>query len=465
MSKKYLVRREQCRFVGPMSLQEFRAGLRKMKFGLEDEVAGHCSLWTVLDNEGLVRKRYPELASIVAEELPAAWREMTGHARQMTNKEKRVKSASHRQGKSLPAPRVSSKAASAKGGGLGNLIVGTAIVIAIAAASATYWLKTREEAVPAVADIAFLAQQEDLGPFLNEMGLRIIPIAARVSKGRDKEGLWLPYLRMYAFHTNGFIENFPVKILRGNVSLAAPQECSVDSWKKRWLDSGPQVSAWILGKSSLKNPWMRSLSWDPWWIRRHPVKGWLRPQNWYEACLMSASVAIRAVSSETPMVVDGAPSSSSSSSAASELNAEVVAAVSRRLQAQLEIIQNGTTSVVPNIATISGQLTCLDLAATIPAAEACRQKQSEVALQKQEDEYAAWQLIRLSLGHASGALDPAIQAKLVASSDILLNEDSTTKLDYAIELQYWKELQVAGFKLDGVSERISAAHPEVRLLP
>ena len=463
MSKKYLVRREQCRFVGPMSLQEFRAGLRKMKFGLEDEVAGHCSLWTVLDNEALVRKRYPELASIVADELPAAWREMTGHARQMTKKEKKVKSDSIRKGKSLPAPRVSSKSAPAKGRFLGNLIVGTAIVIAIAAASATYWLKTREDAVPAVSDIAFLAQREDLGPFLNEMGLRIIPIAARVSKGRDKEGVWLPYLRMYAFHTNGFIENFPVKILRGSVSLAVPQECSVESWKKRWLDSGPQVSAWITGKSSLKNPWMRSLSWDPWWIRRHPVKGWLRPRNWHEACLMSASVAIRAVSSEPPLVADGTASTAGPSAGPSAVpspalpNAEVIAAVSRRLQAQLEIIQNGKTSVIPNLATMSGQLTCLDLAETIPAADA--------ALQKQGDEYAAWQLIRMSLGHASGALEPGLQAKLVASSDMLLSEDSTTKLDYTFELQFWKELQVAGFKLDGIAERISAGHPEVRLLP
>lgn len=453
MSKKYLVRRENCRFIGPMSIQEFREGIRTMMFGLQDEVAAHCSPWVVLDNEALIKRRYPELAVIVAEELPVAWREMTGHAQQLSAKEKKQRAEVERKSKPNALPRSDERSKKRRRAKRNNWLLLLSGAVAIGAVATAAWIKTREEPLPPVAEIATLAQQADPSDFLNEMGLRLIPVVSRVNKGKDKDGVWLPYMRMYAFYTNGSIENLPMKYLRGTIPAGAPPDCSVEAWKRRWLEGAPQVVSFTEGKAVNKGYWTRALAWDPYWIRRRPMKGWYKPRSWFEGCLMSASVAMRAISS------------SPSLNGTSEESIETAAAVMRRLQAQLEIIQTGKTSVQPDTSKFLGQYTCLEIADSLTAMDACRVEGNDPTFQQLFDEHAYWQLVRLAMKQNSGTLDLDLQEAISGPLSKARTEDSLSRMDYTPELQYLKDIQQAGFKVDGAQERLSTKFSELLLKP
>jgi hypothetical protein len=229
----------------------------------------------------------------------------------------------------------------------------------------------------------------------------------------------------------------------------------VEAWKKRWLETSEHVGSWVTGKTSVKNSWIKALSWDPWWIRRRPSKGWLRPKNWYEGCLMSASVAIRAVTSELEPGTD----------AATALNAEVVGAVSRRLQSQLEIIQAGKSEAAIDPETMTGQLSCFDEADSLAGMGGCIQVNADPSLQAQTDEYKAWQLVRILLAGGAAPVDPLLAAPLTLLQEKLTSENSTTKIDYAAELQFLRDVHQAGYKTEGIFEKVASQFSEVKLTP
>lgn len=443
MPQMYLIRRENRVFIGPLTLEQFRDSLRTMNFGLQDEVAGSCGSWVVLDNEEMVRKKYPELVNIISSELPVAWREMTGHAKQITKKEQKARQTPAYQER--PAKRPSHSKDSSRRNQKkpsSNALLAGSLAVAIAALAAGFYLKTHDEPVPAVGDIATLAQKPDPAEFLNQMGLQIIPIVSKINRGKDPQGLWLPYVRMYAFYTNGTVDNLPIKILRGNVPAAAPQDCSVDMWKKRWKESAPQTVAWLNGKSLARNQITRALSWDPHWIRRRPVKGWLRPRNWFEGCLMSATVAMRSISSEPNFGADPGI-----------VTMDVVAAVSRRLQSQLEMIQSGKASLVADPINVTSMLTCMEQAENLLGLQRCRSKIDDVNFQIVMDEHANWQWVRLAMNTPAGSvIDSSLQAEIAKNISRLSAEESMSKLDFGSELRFLQRLQQAAWKPEGISE-------------
>ena len=169
---------------------------------------------------------------------------------------------------------------------------------------------------------------------------------------------------------------------------------------------------------------------------------------------MSASVAIRTVSNDAQIGGD--------SNAAS---LELIAAVSRRLQSQIEIIQLGKAVAAVDTSTVMGQMSCADRAETVTALDACKQKLTDASQQTQLEEYYSWQLVRMTLSQVQGPLEPNLQAALPSLVDHLTAEEVSTKLDYTHELQYLKELHQANYKLEGVAERVSASHPDLKLIP
>ena len=457
MPQLYLIRRENRIFLGPMNAEAFRDGLRKMTFGLQDEVAGHCGKWVILDNEEQIRKNYPELVSIISAELPVAWREMTGHAKQISKKDQKVKAvqAKERERSSSSSRRSSSADIESYGRSRkrrGNALLFGFVLIAAAAIGAGVYVKTHDEPLPPVTEIAALAQKTDPNEFLNEMGNRIIPMVGKINRGKDPQNTWLPYVRMYAFYTNGMVDNVPMKTLRGSVPAYAPQDCSVDSWKKRWRENAPQTAAWINGKSLVRTQMTRALSWDPQWIRRRPMKGWLKPRNWFEGCLMSATVAMRAIAVDANLGADPGV-----------VTMDMVAAVSRRLQAELEIIQNGHTSIVGDANTVLGSLTCMDQAENYSALQRCRTKFTDVGLQQFTDEHANWQWVRLALASPTNPIEPALLADINQGVSKLVSEDMMSKLDFSAELRFLQLLQQSAGKLDGVVERVGSEFADVRL--
>jgi|TARA_B100001971_G_C18254002_1_gene580499 hypothetical protein len=65
----YLIRRNFESFVGPLSYKEFNEAYQRMELGLQDEVAGHCGSWVVLENFKDLKKNYPEIAEVVSPHL------------------------------------------------------------------------------------------------------------------------------------------------------------------------------------------------------------------------------------------------------------------------------------------------------------------------------------------------------------------------------------------------------------
>ncbi len=456
MPKMYLIRRENRVFIGPLTLEQFRDSLRTMNFGLQDEVAASCSNWVVLDNEELIRKKYPELVGIISSELPVAWREMTGHAKQITKKDQKVKASPAQERPARRASQSSDRHKSKQNQkGSNNKILISSLMIAVAAVGAGIYLKSQDESIPPVGDIAALAQKPDPSDFLNEMGLRIVPIINKINRNKEAQSAWLPYVRMYSFYTNGTVDNFSQKTLRGNLSPAAPADCSVDSWKKRWREGAPQTVAWLNGKTIARNQVTKALTWDPHWIRRRPTKGWIRPRNWYEGCLMSATVAMKSIATDPNFGADPGV-----------LTIDVVAAVSRRLQAQLEIIQSGKASQLAEPTNTTNMMTCMEQAESVATLQKCKPKFSDQNLQLVMDDHANWQNVRFALATPVGMIvDPGLQAEITKSIAKMTAEEPMSKLDFAAELKYLQLLQQSSWKIDGIAERLNTDFPEVKLRP
>ncbi|MCX6116678.1 MAG: hypothetical protein NT027_03990 [Proteobacteria bacterium] len=457
MSKKYLVRRENLRFIGPMTRSEFREGLRRMDFGLQDEVAGHCGAWVLLDREDMVQRHYPELAAIVTEEMPAAWREMTGHAKKLTHNEQSVKSSRARKSGNHGSSS-SSKSKHKNSQGKPKLILGVSVLLLSLAAGAYLWVKNQQEQPIPVGDIANLALQNDMAPFLNEMGFKLVAVTSRVQKNKEMLASWLPYLRMYAFHTNGSIEGVSQKILRGSAAPAAPLDCSVEAWKKRWTELLPQIGSLTTGKLVPKTQWVKTLMWDPYWIMRRTNKGWINPRNWYEGCLMSATVAIRAISSSGG---SGGLNGGQSAEATGTSPSETIALVSRRLQIQLETLRSMKSTLPNDNVSFLGALSCMDLSLTFGDINRCKRKGFDPVSDSALDEYYNWSLIRLGF-EGQSLQDKEFINELTLVVPRLTPESSFSKLDYSIELQIIKDGLAAGGKFEGYKDKFSPEALEVK---
>src|SRR4051812_11628672 len=87
MAKLYLIRRNLENFSGPMTLGEMKEAYKRMAFGLQDEVSGHCGPWVSLEDLVRVKKHYPEVARIVNEEMLAGWGLSDHSARKIVQEE------------------------------------------------------------------------------------------------------------------------------------------------------------------------------------------------------------------------------------------------------------------------------------------------------------------------------------------------------------------------------------------
>jgi hypothetical protein len=457
MSRMYLVRRENNRFIGPVTLSGFRERLKKMEFGVQDEVSSHCMPWVILDKEALIRKYYPELAEVISTEMPAAWREMTGHAKIVTKSEHRLrlekKSERPSRGKANQRLRSSGDNYYKSKPSVAPKIFALLMIAAVGAAGWFVTQKGKDDVQVGIGDFTNLASQSDPNRFLNEMGLKLVPIVSRINKGKDEKGSWLPYLRMYAFYTSGSIENLPVKTLRGAVPLFAPQDCSVETWKKRWTDNKSQVAAWMSGGQMSKNVWTKTLSWDPHWIKRRTSVGWMKPRNWFEGCLMTASVAIKSVTEEL---------ATQSKNTQKSPDIELLVVVHRRLLLQIDIIQKGRTIVPVDPSSTVGVLSCMEQASTLKDLGTCQLKTVDLSLQQMFDDHYAQQVVRLA-SLSANLSDSDFQAEWMQLALSIQNEDSLSKLDYGPEIKFMQDLQTNGFKADGLSNKVSTEFGDVSL--
>lgn len=357
-TRYYLVRRECREFLGPMAASEFKQRFDRLEFGMQDEVSGHCGPWVVLDRKDELLQYYPELAKIFGEEIPLSWRENTGHAKVLSRKDSRKD-----QRKNLDDQRKSRNDFQSymdlrnKQSKLRKTVAFLTLAASIAV---SVFILTQRDEYPSVDEVALAAQKSDPSEFLNIMGLRAVPQAARLVKSQKQQAIWLPYLRMYAYFTTGAIDGVSQKTLRGDVLMGAPPECSVDFWKRKWRETADQNIAFVQGKSLQKNPWTKLLAMDPDWVRRRPQKGWVRPRNYIEGCIMTAYTAMRSLTS----------GDKSDSEGLADMPEGVSDMVLSRLKSQLEVLTNSKTSQI-SVAGILSRLTCLETQTKLEDLNAC----------------------------------------------------------------------------------------------
>jgi hypothetical protein len=418
----YLVRRDHREFIGPMGVEEFQRRLERMEFGLQDEVAGHCGPWIVLDHKQDITRYYPELAAALGLSLSLSWREVTGHARVISKQDVH-------QDRKRPSRKQKVKAEDRKGyqdfilqqKRKSSRMYAGAILTLVLAAGAAIWIVQRRDDVPITADYTALMAKTDPNEFLTAMGLKIIPSPQKYLKTPAHQAQWLPLFRMYAFYTTGVIEGVSSKLLRGDLPAAAPLDCSVETWKQRLREQQSQVTQFIQGKSLVKNPWTKLLSIDPHWVRRRPAKGWAKPKNYYEGCLMTASVAARSIASEGMSVGDVKSIGLS----------EVLPGISLRLAQQLEIITSGRAVTVLDKESFLGRLTCLETASQLQVLDECRTFGEGIMKSLLEEKYALG-LMRLGMQQA-GVIDAKVVATLGTLQGRLGFEDQMSRFDLTPE--------------------------------
>ncbi len=283
MAKLFLIRRNLETFTGPMTLSEMKDAYKRMQFGLQDEVAGHCGPWVSFDNLSDIKKHYPEIARIVNEDMLAGWG-VSDHGTRIVNEDTK---------------RIDTK--SSKGIGLALAF----LAIALAAFAAAVYMangakmsgKSKDEGDGLTIDqIQGYIEKGDAAGFEDFMNSHMDEMVERTSRPKKAEAQWLPYLRLFAFSHEGQIAGLPAKYLRGSVA-AAPVDCSLKMWRKRWRMSVKNWNEVVVQRKFVRAHWARVLAWDPTWIRRRDNKGWLGNQNYYVGCLTMVTSVVSLKSS------------------------------------------------------------------------------------------------------------------------------------------------------------------------
>ena len=423
LERYYLVRRDHREFIGPMLIDEFKLRLERMDFGLQDELSGHCGPWVVLDHKDDVTKHYPDVASALGESLSLSWREATGHARVISRQDSR-----RDRKKSKPAKQAHAESRNGFNDFLNEQkkksrrMQFAAVGIVLIALAAAYWMLSRKDEVPIAAEYSALIGKPDPSDFLNAMGMKVIPYPQKYLKTAKHQSQWLPLFRMYAFYTTGSIEGVSQKLLKGDQPASAPIDCSVETWKQKWRENASQLAPFIQGKALNKNQWTKILSLDPNWVRRRSAKGWVKPRNFFEGCLLTASVAIRSISGDPQFGVDSKD----------VMTEDLVSLVARRLQHQLEVLANGRTVSSMDRSSMLGEMTCLESAASLQDLDSCRSA-SEFALRPLMDEKYALALVRIATLQQQGNVDPRIVAQIPGSLIKISGEDLMSRIDITPE--------------------------------
>ncbi len=417
-AKLYLVRRDLETFTGPLTATEITKSMERMSVGLRDEVSGHCGPWVFLDDRERLRRFYPELLPIVQSTSVSGWSADVGGFRNEPTVKGPVSIPSQK-----PARRWLMAAA------FFGLALVAALVAWLLAGSGELSSRIVGPQLPATSDYdAMLGAGHDQ-EFTAAIEPQLARIVDRALRKREALTTWIPYLRGYAFLAGaGEIDGFPLKKLRGEAGVAAPADCSLKSWVKRWRDGGADFQPVASGGALPSDHWGRVLAWDPWWINRRGQTGWIRPRNFYQGCIMMAAAAFHQ-SGQQPGNVPGG------------------AAVGERLRWLLEslapalptsTIQEGTKAGPDS--TVFGLWTCMDKATSRVDLDRCLESPWHKLMQDDYNrEKFYWATLRLAVqsrmsgDQAEWRLVRKDLEAFLAGRD---HSDSYTRLDYSDELRF-----------------------------
>lgn len=415
----YLVRRDLETFTGPLTSAEMAKAMERMSIGLRDEVCGHCGPWVFLDDRERVRRFYPELVPVIQAVSGNDWSTDVATFRNEPTVRGAVPLPSRKP--LLPARRWMMAAA----------FFGLAVIAALVAwfLAGSGELSSRIVGgiggdLPATTELESLLAPGQEREFVSTLGPGLPRIIDRSLRKRETLSTWLPYLRAYAFLNGGEIEGFPAKKLRGEPGVAAPADCSVASWRKRWQDSASRLRLVTAGGELPSDHWGRILAWDPWWITRRTQTGWIRPRNFYQGCV---TLALRAF--DQPDSVPGAR------------------AVRERLERLAEAVNSLDGNRVlphvpasPGLPTVFGLWSCMDTARNRVELDHCLDAPWQDLMNSDYNrERFYWSMLRLAV-RARMAGDNTEWTLVRKDLEAFLagrdSSDSYTRLDYAVELHF-----------------------------
>ncbi len=459
MARLYLIRRTLETFLGPMTIEELHDSYKRMAFGLQDEIAGHCAPWVVLSNMDSLKEHYPEILKIIQDDYFGGWAISEHTAKKIPTEEKTNR---------VPAQR----------NGLGLAFMFLAIALS-AAALALYLVKNTKLSgkltgdadlnVDRVSTMFQQGQYETFSGFMKDHSADVVTKAMRSKREFDD---WIPYLRAYAFLTGGEVEGLSPKYLRGvSVGEQAPIDCTLGSWKKRWQQNAGTWAPFFSGKKSPSAQWSRLIAWDPYWIRHRVHYGWVKPGSYYEGCLMMANKALSEVSSSNGGSTNG---TNSGSLGGSSVQAEQKI-LQNRFDWMLDVLssRNRRPALTNDaIATKSGDLltflTCVEESSSFDLIKQCYGHYNMSGLDPfwsaVIDRAILLNVLRIAVRIASGnggKIDPAVLGEMTNGMAKMSRIDQFTRFDYTPELKFLRALSSSNGEMQKAIDIVKQEFPDV----
>lgn len=445
MAKLYLIRRNLESFTGPLTLNEMRDAYKRMAFGLQDEVSGHCGPWIAFDDLPAIKKHYPEVARIVNDEMLAGWG-VSGAAVRIVNEDTK---------------RIDVR----KQKGLGLAI--TFLLIAVVAFVAAIYMannarlsgkfrEVREDVT--IEKLQGFVDRNDFAGLNSILANNLDQVLEKFRKAKKPDPRWLPYLRAYAFSNDGNLPGINPKILRGDNISAAPIDCSLKTWRAQWRASVKNWNEMIVDNKLVRSHWGRLLAWDPHWIRRRAdKKNWPGLNSYYIGCLMMAEKALNELMTDVTLV-----------SNASDWEKIGITKIKQRLQWMLDISRSGTSSI-PTAPVAENSLslwTCFEAARDVKELAACRSGMTDETdpMSAYNEEKFGWNFARIVFA-ARGTVPAELQPAITAYSTKLPKVDYFTRLDFRMEHKILRAVGRFNQPIERVIERQQAETPEIRILP
>ncbi len=414
-AKLYLVRRDLETFTGPVTAAELSKLIERMAVGFRDEVTGHCGPWIFLDDRDKLKKFYSELLPMVQAASVSGW---STDANEFRN-EPTVKGP-------IVLPQTKTDRRLILAAAFFGLAIFAAIVALMFAGSGELSSRIIGSQTPPTAELNALLQSGGEKQFVTLIESQLPRIIDRGNRNHEVMAAWLPYLRAYAFFGPGEIDGFSSKKLRGEAGVAAPADCSVKAWAKRWQDAYPSFNSVAQGGQLPSDHWSRLLAWDPHWVSRRSQTGWIRPKNFYQGCVMAAERALDSIPGGAP--ADGVR----------ERLGVLSAAMQKLGKAREEVVQRKASG--SGKATVFGLWTCMDLARSRSELDLCLEAPWQKLMQSDYNrEKFYWSMLRLAVKARSGgdnASWPLLRDDLQAFISGRDQSDSYTRIDYSDELQF-----------------------------
>lgn len=437
MAKLYLVRRSMETYIGPMNISQLKLAYRRMEFGLQDEVAASCGEWIAFDDVAALKRRYPELAKVVTEELLGGWG-ISEHD------QKRIIESTKRRYKKRPRSRRKGP----------RLVFPALVLVVILVAIAAFLMKNSrlssrffdKNRLPGPDVVEIHLANGDVGKFDITLKRLLPGLLPRVTTSRKDYEEWIPYLRHFAYRQEGAMVGVSDKMLRGMGEVAAPPDCSVQAWMEYWRKIDLNAFA-ALNAGQAQYPtaeWSTILFWDPHWIARRKASGWIEPQNYYEACLWMARRAIPQVNKTLPA------------------DSQVPPVINLRLDFLINMVKGQRLSNRPE-GGILGYVTCLENAPSMILLDKC-----ELPAGNLTDEWKEY-LARVKARSETKlflANRPAIAedelARLSQLHKIQESRDSFTSFNYQPEIRHIVAIMLNNGSVTEATKRMKYEFPEVQ---